>query len=372
VKMKTGALKIVFLFACLLTVSKNALAVDTTNEMREGFFEYAQHDYKLALTHFNQVLAVDTNNLLALIVSSGCYLQLGDFVEAKNDCDLAVISSSNNLALSQSLANRANFYTQTTNFSEAMDDYSKAIQYNPSSAPAYAARASLEARAMDYNNAMQDCNMAIVLNPDIVQTYEIRGRIFSQKGLQEKAIADYTEAICLDSNNPTYYYLRGMAFGQKDDDKSAVKDFSRAIRTAGDNYFPASVAIFYSGRGFFSSKIGQFEKGIEDCKKSLEFATNSDMCFNNLAWLLSVAPDAKLRNGKLAVEYATRACELSDWKNAYDVGTLAAAYAETGSFAEAVNWEKKAILIGFPLKENEQAHRELDLFEEKRPYHANK
>jgi tetratricopeptide (TPR) repeat protein len=370
--MKTGILKFFCLGIFLLFSSKNVLAVDITNEWRQAVYDSNQHDFASALSHFNRALAADTNNLLTLMSRGGCYMQLGKFTEAEKDYDLAVKSSTNNLTLAQALFYRGNFYSQTTNLDRALDDYSKAIQYNPASSPVYATRANVEIQTGDYNGTMQDCNMAIMLNPDLVQAYEIRGRIFFQKGLQEKAIDDYTKAICLDSNNPTYYYLRGMAFGQKDDDKSAVKDFSRAIQAAGDNYSPVSVAIFYSGRGFFSSKIGQFEKGIEDCKKSLEFATNSDMCFNNLAWLLSVAPDAKLRNGKLAVEYATRACELSDWKNAYDVGTLAAAYAETGNFDEAVNWEKKAILIGFPLKENEQAHRELDLFEQKQPFHAKK
>ena len=37
---------------------------------------------------------------------------------------------------------------------------------------------------------------------------------------------------------------------------------------------------------------------------------------NELAWLQATCPEAKARDGKQAVEHATRACELSAWKEA--------------------------------------------------------
>jgi len=50
-----------------------------------------------------------------------------------------------------------------------------------------------------------------------------------------------------------------------------------------------------------------------------------------------------VRDGARAIQLATKACELTEWKNGGYLDTLAAAYARSGDFAQAVKWEEQSI-----------------------------
>jgi WD40 repeat protein/tRNA A-37 threonylcarbamoyl transferase component Bud32 len=64
---------------------------------------------------------------------------------------------------------------------------------------------------------------------------------------------------------------------------------------------------------------------------------------NALAWLRVICPAAEFRDEVKAVKEATKACELTDWKNHDYLGTLAAAYSEVKDYAAAVKWQQKAL-----------------------------
>ncbi len=94
------------------------------------------------------------------------------------------------------------------------------------------------------------------------------------------------------------------------------------------------------------------------------------LAFNNLAWLRATCLVAEFRDSAKAVEQATKACELTNFKKANYVGTLAAAYAETGDFDFAVKRQEEAIDL---LSEEEEELRSdfeerLELYQSGKPY----
>jgi WD40 repeat protein/tRNA A-37 threonylcarbamoyl transferase component Bud32 len=101
-------------------------------------------------------------------------------------------------------------------------------------------------------------------------------------------------------------------------------------------------------------------------------APEASLAPSAIAWLCATCPDPAVRDGRLAIDYATQACEQTAWEDPEYVATLAAAYAEARDFRAAVQWQEKA--IGLLRQRNRPgAHLEdyesrLRLYQESKPY----
>lgn len=77
-----------------------------------------------------------------------------------------------------------------------------------------------------------------------------------------------------------------------------------------------------------------------------------------------------MRDGKRAIELATKACEVTNFEMPHILSTLAAAYAETGDFENAIKWSKKCVELGIEKlpEQIEQLRDELKHYEEGKPF----
>jgi Flp pilus assembly protein TadD len=115
-------------------------------------------------------------------------------------------------------------------------------------------------------------------------------------------------------------------------------------------------------------RVGKQAEAIADYESALKLQPDRSTILNNLAWVLATSPDDKLRDGKRALELATKACEVTDYKQAHILSTLAAAYAEAGQFNTAIDWSQKAVELGKDSPESEQLAKELESYRHDQPW----
>jgi tetratricopeptide (TPR) repeat protein len=183
----------------------------------------------------------------------------------------------------------------------------------------------------------------------------------AQKKELDRAIKDFEEAIRLQPQLARAYGGRaGVYFYRKDYDR-AIEDYNHWVRLE-----PKS-AHAYSSRAFAFSKKKDYEHAAADFQEAVRIGVDDPASYNNLAWILATCSNAKQRDGKKAVEYAKKACELTRWKDWNLISTLAAAYAESGDFDNAVKTESKANELA-PANEKAALTKRLDLYKSKKPY----
>jgi tetratricopeptide (TPR) repeat protein len=95
--------------------------------------------------------------------------------------------------------------------------------------------------------------------------------------------------------------------------------------------------------GIALARTGRAAEAISQYENALRIAPDYIQARHDLAWILATAPEAALRNGPRAVELALRANELTGGQSPVILGTLAAAYAESGKFAGAIATAQRAL-----------------------------
>lgn len=115
---------------------------------------------------------------------------------------------------------------------------------------------------------------------------------------------------------------------------------------------------------------GDWKASLEDLDALVRIQPNNPEGYAARACLQATCADAKYRDGKRAVEDAQRACELTKWKCALHLDYLASAYAESGDFAAAIEWQKEALEDpNYAVIAGSDAKYRLRVYEQKKPVH---
>ena len=107
----------------------------------------------------------------------------------------------------------------------------------------------------------------------------------------------------------------------------------------------------------------QPEPALEYFRKAVELRPDWPEALNDLAWLLATAKAPGIRNGPEARRVAELAVKLTGRQQPMMLGTLAAAYAETGDYAKAVQTAEEARDLATKIGLKQVADRNAELIE---------
>jgi Flp pilus assembly protein TadD len=246
---------------------------------------------------------------------------------------------------------------------EAMTKYAEALRLNPHLAEAHNSRGSVLYQQGQLEEARAEYARAIELDPNHADAHSNLGSVLFGQGRLAQARAEYAEAIRLDPKHvDARSNLAAVLLSQGRLEDAAVQ-YTEVLRLD-PNHADAHINL-----GSIRYHQGRFEEALAQYAEAARLAPENAGVHNNRARIWATAPEAKCRDGRRAVEAATRACELSGWKDAGCLDTLAAACAEAGDFATAVKWQSRAIDLVTDEKTKAAFRGRLELYQQRQPYH---
>jgi tetratricopeptide (TPR) repeat protein len=315
------------------TLWTHTLACTTRNEVAHyGLGSAFLHKERLdeAIAHYQKALAINPdypnakNDLGTALLKKGradeaiaCYQQAlqiePDYVKARN--------------------NLGNALLQEGRMEEAITQYQEVLQIKPDFAEACYNLGSILLQMGKADDALTHFQRALQINPNYVDARVDLGSVLLQKGRMDDAIAQFRQALQLNPGCAAAHINLGTALLQKGSAAEAIAHYQQALQTE-----PANL-------------VGQ----------------------NNLAWVLATYPEGSLRNGNKAVELARQANTLTGGENPAILHTLAAALAEAGRFAEAVETAQRASRLAETQSNPDLARQlqsEIQLYQMGSPFHS--
>ena len=186
----------------------------------------------------------------------------------------------------------------------------------------------------------------------------------SKLGRSEEALARYRRAIEIDPEYAEAHNNLGLLLDELDDRPEAAAHFRKVLEIDPKNVqahnnlgvlSDEAGHVFRRDRTFpcghragpqvrsaprqpgscLLSQQGQNAAATAEFRTSLRLQPDQPQVLRWLAWTLATAPEDSVRSGKEAVELAEKAVQLTSHRDATVLNALAAAYAESGRFAEA-------------------------------------
>jgi tetratricopeptide (TPR) repeat protein len=285
------------------------------------------------MEELNALLGAEPTHEAARLLRAQLLEELGHFDDAIADLSAVLQHDPVNLV---ALTSRGLLNQRRGNAEAAAADFTKAIELSPQDAELFYRRGISRHSTGQSDAARQDLDKAIELNPKLADAWYVIGNIEAGRGKAEVAVAAYAKAVEIKPEHAAAWYNRGNLLFSQSKVQQAIDCWTIAISIQPD-LFRA-----YNNRAAAYDRLNQDTEALADYEKTLELNPGFGRAWDSMAWLLATSDHKKVRDPKRAISIATRACELSEFKDWSCLNTLATCYAENQEFAAALKWAKQA------------------------------
>ncbi len=165
------------------------------------------------------------------------------------------------------------------------------------------------------------------------------GEALYEQGRLDEAIAHYENALRDDPRLATTHVALGVALLESGHPQESLAQLQQALEIDPNH----ADAHYNMGNTLLQMRLAA--QAVSHYSRAVELNPIDVEAANNLAWVLATSSDPVLRDGTRALGLAERADSLTQRKSNIISATLAAAYAESGRFSDAVNAADRAIEI---------------------------
>jgi protein O-mannosyl-transferase len=350
-----------------------------------------------AVAHYKRALDIRPEYPEALNNLGNALLRMGRPGEAIDKYEKAVDMKPD---YAKGFNNLGNAYRKQGRIEEAMLGYRKALDLDSDYAEAYKNLGLALADLGRYDDALEQHHHALKVDPQYADAYNGIADALQKQGKLEEAAASFRKSLEIKPEQAEAHNDLGFLLSKLGDLDGAIEQYAKALELKpdfADAHKNLAVVLAGKGRideavaeyrkalntrphfadalnnlGFILYSKGQVQEALSHWRQGLHIQPNDLNVLKKTAWVLATCHDASLRNGKEAVALAGRAVKLSESKDPSILDILAAAYAETGQFKEAIDTADKALQLPIDNDETplaDQIRSRSELYRAGSPYH---